>query len=330
MTRGTAILVVTLGAAGCGGAQSALDPAGPQARTIASLTWGFFAVCGVVYLITIGLLAWALWRRRDAGDDTPETAARLGRLVAGAVLVSIATLVVLVVTSVSAGRGLTSPSGPGAVTVDVIGHQWWWEFRYHDEQANEAVNAPNELHIPVGVPVVIRAMSRDVIHSFWAPRLNGKRDLFPGFVTHTWMQADEPGTYRGQCAEFCGHQHAKMAFLVVAEPMDRFQRWLQQQRRGATQPSGESQQRGHDVFMRGSCVLCHTIRGTPAGSRVGPDLTHLASRQMLAAGTLPMTRDHLRGWVSDPQAVKPGVRMPPNPLSDNDLQALLAYLETLR
>ena len=155
---------------------------------------------------------------------------------------------------------------------------------------NEVVNSPNELHIPVGIPVVIRAMSRDVIHSFWVPNLHGKRDLFPGFVTHTWIQADRPGVYRGQCAEFCGHQHAHMAFEVVVEPMNAFLRWLQQQRRGALQPSTDAARRGHDRFMAGACVMCHTIRGTSAGSRVGPDLTHLASRRMLAAGTLPAAR----------------------------------------
>jgi cytochrome c oxidase subunit 2 len=192
------------------------------------------------------------------------------------------------------------------------------------------VNSPNELHIPVGVPVVLKAMSRDVIHSFWVPNLHGKRDLIPGIETQTWIQADAPGTYRGQCAEFCGHQHAHMAFEVIAESPDQFQSWLQQQRKAAPPPSTPETKRGHDVFMRNACVMCHTIRGTDAGSRIGPELTHVAARRLIAAGTLPMTREHLSQWVVDPQAAKPGNRMPPNPLSDEDLDALLSYLETLR
>jgi cytochrome c oxidase subunit 2 len=313
-----------------GAVQSVLDPAGPQARTIAEVTWWFFGLLTVVYVLVMGALLWAVLRRRRDSDDAPETSRRLTTVVASAVGVTIATLVVLSVVSVVAGRGLTSPSGPGAITIDVIGHQWWWEFQYHDVSANERVNSPNELHIPVGVPVALKAMSRDVIHSFWVPNLHGKRDLIPGTVTHTWIQADRLGVYRGQCAEFCGHQHANMAFLVVAEPAEKFQQWLIQQRKGAPQPKTDAQKRGHDIFMSGPCVMCHTIRGTPAGSRVGPDLTHVAGRLTLAAGTLPRTRGHLAGWIMDSQSIKPGNRMPPNALTGDDLQALLAYLETLR
>jgi cytochrome c oxidase subunit 2 len=313
-----------------GAVQSVLDPAGPQARTIAEVTWWFFGLLTVVYVLVMGALLWAVLRRRRDSDDAPETSRRLTTVVASAVGVTIATLVVMSVVSVVAGRGLTSPSGPGAITIDVIGHQWWWEFQYHDVSANERVNSPNELHIPVGVPVALKAMSRDVIHSFWVPNLHGKRDLIPGTVTHTWIQADRPGVYRGQCAEFCGHQHANMAFLVVAEPAEKFQQWLIQQRKGAPQPKTDAQKRGHDIFMSGPCVMCHTIRGTPAGSRVGPDLTHVAGRLTLAAGTLPRTRGHLAGWIMDSQSIKPGNRMPPNALTGDDLQALLAYLETLR
>ena len=192
------------------------------------------------------------------------------------------------------------------------------------------MNSPNELHIPVGVPVVLRTTSRDVIHSFWVPNLHGKRDLIPGVTTETWIQAVRPGVYRGQCAEFCGHQHAHMAFFVIATPMDEFETWLQQQRSGAPQPATEAQRRGHDLFMQGPCVLCHTIRGTAAASRFGPDLTHVAGRRTIAAGTLPMTRGHLAGWIADSQSIKPGNRMPPNLVRGEDLQAIVAYLEMLR
>jgi cytochrome c oxidase subunit II len=328
--RGALGALGALGAAGCGGVQSPLNPAGPQAGAIAWITWLFLGVCGGVYLLTMGALVWALIRRRQSSDDSPETSRRLGTVITVAIGITIVTLVALTVTSVVAGRGLSSPPGPSAITVVVTGHQWWWDFEYQASSPHEVVRAPNELHIPVGVPVTIVARSADVIHSFWVPNLHGKRDLTPGFTTRTWIQADKPGVYRGQCAEFCGHQHAHMALLVVAEPMEQFERWLERQRRPAAPPASTLEAHGHDVFMTGPCVMCHTIRGTIAGSRFGPELTHLAGRQTLGAGTLRMTREHLARWVANSQSVKPGNRMPPVPLDDDDLEALVAYLETLR
>jgi cytochrome c oxidase subunit II len=313
------------------GLQSVLNPAGPQASAIAAVTWMFFAVGLVVYVLVIGACAWAIFRRRTTADNASETDNRLTWLVAGAVSATVANVIVLSAVSVIAGRGLTTASGQrDVVTIDVIGHQWWWEFQYHGAMPSELVNSPNEMHVPVGLPVVIRAISRDVIHSFWAPNLHGKRDLIPGFETQMRLQVDTPGIYRGQCAEFCGHQHAHMAFQIVAEPADVFQSWLEQQRRAAAPPTTVEAQHGHDVFMGGTCATCHTIRGTSAGSRIGPELTHLASRRRIAAGTLDLTRDHLARWIVDSQSIKPGNRMPPNPLPADDLQALLTYLETLR
>jgi cytochrome c oxidase subunit 2 len=169
-----------------------------------------------------------------------------------------------------------------------------------------------------------------VIHSFWVPNLQGKRDLIPGQVTSIWIQADKAGVYRGQCAEFCGHQHAKMAFAVVAEPMETFLEWIRNQRQPAIEPSTNEQRQGRERFMESTCVTCHTIRGTDAGSHVGPDLTHVGSRMTVGAGTLPNTREHLQQWVSDPQQVKPGVRMPPSPLSRDDLELVIRYLRSLR
>ena len=316
--------------AGCHGQQSVFAPEGPAARSIARHGWFLFTVCGVIYVAVLATTAWALLRRRDEGDGGTAVDRRLGRAVTVAVALTTVTLVTLLVSSVLAGRGLTSPSGAGAVTIDVIGHQWWWEFQYRDVSPSEFVTSPNELHIPVGVPVVLKAQSRDVIHSFWVPNLHGKRDLIPGQITQTWLQADRPGVFRGQCAEFCGPQHAKMAFTVVAEPMDRFKQWLQQQRESARAPETTEQSAGQRVFLSTTCVMCHTIRGTSAGSRVGPELTHIASRSSLGAGTLPNTPEHLARWVRDPQAIKPGTRMPAATLSPADLQALLAYLGSLR
>jgi cytochrome c oxidase subunit 2 len=317
-------------AAGCSGNQTMFNPQGPAARSIATLGWYLFAVCSVVYVLVLGTMFVALARRRHASDDSPETARRLRRNVAIATGLTAATLVGLTVSTVIAERGLTSPSGPGAVTVAVVGHQWWWEFRYGDVTPSDIVTSPNELHVPVGVPVVLKFSSQDVIHSFWVPNLHGKRDLIPGQVTYMWLQADTPGVFRGQCAEFCGYQHANMSFFVVAEPMARFKEWIQQQRRPAAEPATAEQARGRDVFMQSPCVTCHTIRGTDAGSNAGPELTHVGSRLSIAAGTLPNTRGHLAGWITDSQSIKPGNRMPPNGLEPGDLQALLAYVRSLR
>ena len=316
--------------AGCSGNQAIFNPQGPAARSIATLGWTLLSISGVVYALVMFALLWALVRRRDARDDGPATTRALTRTVTVAGFATVIVLVVLSVVSVVAGRGLTSPSGPGALQVDVIGHQWWWDFQYTDVTPSDYVTSPNELHIPVGVPVVLKVQSRDVIHSLWVPNLHGKRDLIPGQITHTWIQADRPGVYRGQCAEFCGHEHARMAFAVVAEPMDTFLQWIAHQRQPASEPATDEQRHGRDVFLQSTCVSCHTIRGTDAGSHVGPELTHVGSRLTIAAGTLPNTRGHLSSWIGDPQSIKPGVRMPANGLAPADLQAVLTYVRSLR
>jgi cytochrome c oxidase subunit II len=333
-SRVVALCLCLLGGAGCDGNQSMFNPQGPAARSMANLGWFLIGLSCVIYLLVMTALAVAIFRRRHDNDMSPAVTARLTQRVVLASGATVVILVALTVVTVVADRGLNSPSGPGAITVDVTGHQWWWDFQYRDVSPNDFVTSPNELHIPVGMPVVLKAQSRDVIHSFWVPNLHGKRDLIPGQVTHTWIQADRAGVYRGQCAEFCGQQHAHMALVVVAEPIDRFQAWIRRQRQPAAQPpnglSGDRQRRGRDVFMQSPCVTCHTIRGTDAGSRVGPDLTHVGSRLTLAAGTLPNTRGHLAGWIVNAQSVKPGNRMPPNGLMPDDLQNLLAYLRSLR
>ena len=322
-------LVLVIGAAvACGGQQSPLNPAGPQAHSIASLGWWFFAVCTAVYVVVIAALLWALARRRVA-REVPHDA--LVMAVGTGVAMTAVVVVALTIVSVAAGRGLDTPPDETSPDVDVIGHQWWWEFQYtNKEQPDWFVNSPNELHLPVGVRVHIRAMSRDVIHSFWVPNLRGKRDLIPGTVSETWIEADRAGIYRGQCAEFCGEQHAKMAFLVVSEPMDAYRQWLSAQREAAADPSTDLAKRGREVFMSGPCVMCHTIRGTDAGATSAPELTHVASRRFIAAGTLPNTDDNLARWILDAQTIKPGTLMPPNALSADDLKAVVAYIRTLR
>ena len=177
---------------------------------------------------------------------------------------------------------------------------------------------------------MLKVTSRDVIHSFWVPNLQGKRDLIPGYTTAMWLQASRPGVFRGQCAEFCGMQHAHMAFDVVAESDAEFESWLDAMRQPGRDPPDPTGRKGRDVFMQARCAGCHTIRGTDAAGQIAPDLTHIASRSTLGAGTLPNTPDNLAAWIRDPQRVKPGNQMPPNPLAAEDLQALVAYLETLR
>jgi cytochrome c oxidase subunit 2 len=314
----------------CSGNQDVFNPAGPGARSIAEHGVFLFAICGVVYLLVLLALAWAVLRRHSDADDRPQTESCLVRSVAIAVAVTVLLLVAITISSVLAGHGLTTPSGRGGVTIDVIGHQYWWEFQYRDPAPSGLVTSPNELRIPVGVPVVLRAISRDVIHTFWVPSLQGKRDLIPGVVTNFWLQADTPGVYRGRCAEFCGHQHAYMAFDVVAEPIETFERWIRHERETAPAPATAEERRGQEVFLRSTCVMCHAIRGTVAGSRLGPELTHVASRLRLAAGTIPDAPEHLARWVTDPQSVKPGNHMPRTVLAHEELNALLAYLRSLR
>jgi cytochrome c oxidase subunit 2 len=326
---------------GCKGAHHVLDPAGPQAGRIARLLLVLFVVSTVVYLLVLGALALAAragnlrLRRDEPADVSPASERNLARGVAGAALATAAVLLVYVAASASTGRALASLPAtldPAAtpLTIKVTGHQWWWEIEYADTAPSRRLVTANEVHIPVGRPVKIEGTASDVIHSFWVPNLHGKRDLIPGRPIEGWIQADTAGTWDGACAEFCGHQHAKMRFVVVAEPADSFEAWYERQLQPAAEPADSSARRGREVFLSSSCPMCHTVNGTPAGSRVGPDLTHLASRPRIAAGTLPNTRGHLAGWILDPQRIKPGVRMPANAFSPGDLQALLDYLVTLQ
>jgi cytochrome c oxidase subunit 2 len=227
-------------------------------------------------------------------------------------------------------RALAALPVKDGIVVEVTAHQWWWELVYDDHEPSRVFRTANELHVPVGRPVLLKLKSDDVIHSFWVPNLHGKKDLIPGRISTMKFRADKPGVYRGQCAEFCGHQHAKMAFLVIAPEPAEYEAWAQAQRQPAKEPSNELQKRGQTVFLSSPCILCHTIEGTLAQARMAPDLTHLASRATIAAGTLPNSRGNLGGWILDPQGVKPGVAMPPTALGASDLHALLAYLESLQ
>ncbi len=225
---------------------------------------------------------------------------------------------------------VANPPGRPAATIEVIGHRWWWEVKYVGDGSSGSIITANEIHVPVGQPVRLSLVSADVIHSFWIPELAGKTDIIPGQANTMWLEADRPGTFRGQCAEYCGLQHAHMAVIVVADPPERFRQWLADQRAGAAAPTDSLAVRGRTVFRTSTCSACHAIRGSDAVGRIGPDLTHLAGRRTIGAGTLTNTRGNLAGWISNAQALKPGSGMPTMTLAAGDLGPLLAYLETLK
>ena len=314
------------------GAHSALAPMGPQAARVEDLWQFLWIVSLVVFVLVAGAALVATFKRHEPAPDDPSLVRGASRrtyaIIGASALVSIGIIFVFLGVDLAAGRGLTV-APPSPLLIEVTAKQWWWQVDYPARPASLHVTTANEIHVPVGRPVVVELKSSDVIHSFWPPSLSGKRDLIPGQETSLWFQADTPGVYRGLCAEFCGHGHAKMAFLVIAEPADSFAAWLAAQRDSARTPTDSTALRGRDVFLRGTCVMCHSIVGTPAGSRVGPDLTHLASRRTIAAGSLPNDRGRLTAWIVDPQRIKPGALMPPNPLPPADLHALVTYLESL-
>ena len=314
--------------------QSVLEPSGPLAHRVASLWWFALTTASLVYLATMGSLWWAAARarrRERQGEALPADGdRRMTRGVTIAVSATVVILLVFLVTDLSIGRTLDPVPSAHPLTIELTGKQWWWDVTYADTSPSGRFTTANEIHIPVGQPVLFVLNARDVIHSFWVPNLAGKKDLIPGYTQSMWFQADTAGDYRAQCAEFCGLQHAKMALHVIAEPPDKYRQWVTAQRAPAKSPTDSVADRGREVFLTGQCAMCHNITGTVAGSHNGPDLTHLASRRTIAAGTLANTRGALAGWIVDPQRVKPGAKMPPNQLSPPDLDALLTYLQSLK
>ncbi len=249
-----------------------------------------------------------------------ETAVVLLGIVVPAII-----LVTLFVVSLRDLNALSAPAKTNAMTVDVIGHDWWWEVRYPKQHVESA----NEIHIPVGRPVLLHLSTADVIHSFWVPQLSQKTDMIPGKTNRMLLQADHPGIYRGQCAEFCGLEHARMSFLVIAEPASRFQSWVTNESQPAPAVAGTAQ-RGERVFLSSTCVSCHAIQGTAAQATDGPDLTHFGSRRTIAANTVRNTGGNLAAWIEDPQGIKPGALMPPASLGAAQLQSVVDFLEGLK
>ena len=277
-----------------------------------------------MFVIIVGLIVAVIGRGRAKSDDSIDRRpVRWGEpfVIVSGVAIPALVLVGAFLLSLRDVNELSTSAQETSLTVEVVAHDWWWEVRYPESGAITA----NEIHIPTGEPVLVELRTADVIHSFWVPRLQVKADMIEGRTNELLLETDDPGRYRGQCAEFCGLQHANMVFWVEADPPSEFESWLADQAADASPTTEE----GLEVFLGTACVGCHAIRGTEADATVGPDLTHLASRETIAAGIRPNTRAELARWILDPQGVKPGAVMPPTELSSDDLEALLDYLESL-
>jgi cytochrome c oxidase subunit 2 len=319
------------------GSQDALRAAGPQSAHILELWRLTLGVCTVVFAGILVAFVLAL-RRSPRGDETQPADTRslqqaepvLVRRVGIAVAVSTVLLLFLIGASAWTDRSLGQLPLGDALHVRVTAAQWWWNIEYDDADPSRLFTTANELHVPVGRPVILTLRANDVIHSFWVPNLAGKKDLIPGRTSQLTFRADRPGTYRGQCAEYCGPEHAWMAFVVVADPPEQYEAWAARQRQSASPPTDAVRMRGQQLFLSGTCVMCHNISGTDATGRQAPDLTHVGSRQALAAGALRNDARQMAAWISDPQRYKPGVNMPAHAYSPEDLAALVAYLEGLQ
>jgi cytochrome c oxidase subunit 2 len=307
---------------------------GDKADPVVSLTWGLLIISIAVVVIITALVVIGVARRRVRGPVTLESIAieRSGtglRWISVGVGLSTVVLLAALFWTVAVLAKINSPSSPADLTIEVTGQQWWWKARYLNDDPSRVLTVANEIHVPVGRPVRVRLIGADVIHSFWIPALTGKTDAIPGQTNLTWFEASTPGIYRGQCTEYCGEQHAHMAFTVVAQAPQQFDDWWKSQIEAAPAPQGEQAIRGEQDFEL-HCGACHAVRGTRAGGSVAPDLTHLMSRSTLAAGTLPNTPGNLAGWIADPQQVKPGTLMPTLYLSGNELSDITTYLATLQ
>jgi cytochrome c oxidase subunit II len=316
-------------AAHAAGRQNVLHPASKPEHEISLLWWVMLAVSAIGFGIVLFLLLLGWFRRhRESLPFGGGEAAGTAIVVGMGIFVPIVLLSALFVWSdIFVIRTTEAPAANSTkLRVDVVGYQWFWAARY---PGTAAVTA-NEIHIPVRTRVDVGASTADVIHSFWVPELNRKADTIPGRVNHVLLQADRAGTYRGQCAEFCGLQHANMSMLVFAEPPERFRAWLANMAKPAREPASPLERKGEQLFESLPCAGCHTIRGTAANGTVGPDLTHLASRTTLGSVTIPNDRAYLARWIRDPQHFKPGNKMPGSSLTKAELDALVSYLEALK
>ena len=318
---------------GCTGWQSALDVHGASAISIKDLILLIVVVCSVVWTMVMIALIFALWRKRGRQERPLNVNPGTERRMTISVLLAVAATVIIIsaftVLSFFVTRGLNVAGNEG-LTIKVRGLQWWWGIEYFGSAADQRFETANEIHIPVGRNVRLQLEGIDVIHSFWVPSLAGKQDLVPGRPNELIIRAERAGVYRGQCAEFCGLQHAHMAFFVIAEEQSAFDEWVRSQRQDALAASDEEVISGREAFMAKQCAACHTIRGTSASGTSGPDLTHVGGRKYIAAGLLETTRGSLAAWIADPQTLKPGNNMPMVPLNAEELRSISAYLASLK
>src|SRR5215510_10139516 len=308
-------------------------PLSQPAQEIKETSFLVLVVCAVIFIIVAGLLIYALVRFRDrAGDEAIEPPQVYGSNqieLAWTVLPILIVFVLILVTSRTIADILNRKPPRGAVQATVVGHQWWWEIRYPEL----GIVTANELHVPASTgdrrqPAFLKLQSADVAHSFWVPQLARETDLIPNRENRMWIEPTNPDTYLGNCAEYCGTQHARMLIRVVVQTPDEFDRWVREQQQPALITTDAAE--GRKAFLANSCVNCHTIRGTSAQGKFGPDLTHFMSRETLAAGAAPNTADQLRLWVRDPQKFKVGCLMPNMQLTDQQVDQITAYLQTLR
>jgi cytochrome c oxidase subunit II len=309
---------------------SALAPAGPNSAAIANVFNIVLLMATVVFVVVEGLIVFSAIRFRRKPTDTSEPVQVHGNTKAEIIWTILPALIVvtLFVLALQTLQTLGTKPAEAAqpMTVKVIGHRFWWEYQYSDLNITTAT----DLVIPTGTVVNLELTSADVIHSFWVPQLNGKTDAFPNHINTTWIQANTPGMYYGQCAELCGPSHANMRVVVIAKTPDEFDQWVKEQQAPAVQPTDASAQQGQQVLLAGACIGCHTIDGTAAQGKVGPNLTHLASRTSIAGGTLTNTAGNIKRWLANPPAIKPDSVMPNLNLSQSDIDALTAYLQTLK
>ncbi len=331
--HGAALALLLLASCSDDDSPSVLRPRSEAAERVEGLWWLTFWTSVVVVLVVTAFIVQAVRRGRaaaakerseegaDESIDTRPVSWGPRFIVIAGLVVSGAILAGTFAVSLRALNALAGPSGDPALTIEVVGRNWWWEVRY----PNGTFTA-NEIHIPVGRPVEVKLSTADVIHSFWVPQLNVKQDQIPGMDNRITLRADEPGRYRGQCAEFCGLQHARMVVYVEAQPQAEFDQWLAREAAPAALPTSPTASSGRDIFLRSSCAGCHTVRGTSAVGTLGPDLTHIASRETIGAGTLSMQRGPLSDFVRNAQDAKPGASMPPTELSPDELSAVVDYL----
>jgi cytochrome c oxidase subunit 2 len=334
--RGLSCAWLALTLCGCSGIQTSLGGEGADGASFVRLFTVFMIVCAVMYVLVVAALGAALAGRRSSPRLTVERGAHhqsspllRPALIGWAALIGLG-LVGLTLASFLADRSAAARARNPQLTVKIVANQWWWDVIYTFGDVSKTVHTANELHLPVGVEAEVRLQSNDVIHSFWVPNLAGKQDLIPGRTTDIQLLPTKAGLYRGQCAEFCGTQHANMALVVTVESRADFARWLDAQRRPAAVPASPLELAGYRYITTRECSSCHNIAGTPAGGQIGPDLTHVASRRTIGAGTLPMNSGNLYGWVADPQSQKPGNKMPTIGLAPHELHAVVAYLQRLK